>query len=99
MRENWVEERNPKFLDSKTANFQGLEKVCQKKSKIPWFWNSKFPMMRERLPKNLKFPKSYQQLPGWEKNVETKKIQNSLNTINIFPDERKMLRQKKSKIP
>ena len=73
MRENCCEERNPKFLDSETANFQRLDKVCQKKFKILDSESVNFQWWEKDCRKNPKFLKSYQQLPGWDKNVETKK--------------------------
>ena len=67
------------------------EKLRQKKSKIPWFWNGKVPMMRESLQKkNSKIPWFWNcKFPMMRENVP-QKIQNSLNPINLFLDERKV---------
>ena len=95
------------------------EMLRQKKSKIPWFWNGKVPMMRESLQKkNPKFLDSETvKFQWWEKvckknskipwfwnckfrmmreNVP-QKIQNSLNPINLFLDERKVGTKKNPK--
>ena len=96
MRES-LQQKNPKFLDSETVKFQWWEKVCKKNSKIPWFWNCKFPMMRENVPQKIQNSLKLINLFLDEKNVETKKIQNSLILNGKVPMMRESLQKKNPK--
>ena len=63
-------EGKSKFLKS-YQSFLGWEKtVVRKKSKFPWFWYSKFPLMGRKFEEKSKIPqilKSYQYFFRWKK--------------------------------